>query len=92
MKVGSARWWFENRQTGEVTVAQFPNWPLFGIGLAWVARRLADDGSSVDRGAELASTGLWLYWAVDEIVRGVNPWRRLLGSLVLGWQAIRLID
>lgn len=23
------------------------------------------------------------WWAVDEIARGVNPWRRMLGSAVL---------
>jgi hypothetical protein len=24
------------------------------------------------------------WWALDEIGRGVNPWRRLLGAVVLG--------
>ena len=28
----SFRWWFENRETGQITIAQFPNWPLFAIG------------------------------------------------------------
>jgi hypothetical protein len=23
------------------------------------------------------------YWALDEIIRGVNPWRRCLGAIVL---------
>jgi hypothetical protein len=26
-------------------------------------------------------------WAVDEIVRGVNPWRRILGAAVLAVSA-----
>jgi hypothetical protein len=29
-------------------------------------------------------------WAADEILRGVNPFRRLLGGAVLGWLAYRL--
>lgn len=37
----------------------------------------------------VATTSL-IWWAVDEILRGANPWRRLLGVVVLvaagiGW-------
>jgi hypothetical protein len=33
-----------------------------------------------------------VWWAVDEIVRGVNPWRRFLGAAVLvGAMVTRLL-
>lgn len=88
----SARWWFENRKTGEITVAQFPNWPLFAIAAGWLVGRLAPDGSTLQDGSGLAVTGLWLYWGGDELVRGVNPWRRLLGAVVIGWRVIRIFQ
>lgn len=91
VKVLSWRWWFENRETHEITIAQFPNWPLFGIGVGWVVERSTDDGSTLHRVAAVGTTGLWLYWGLDELVRGVNPWRRALGLGVLGWQALRLL-
>ena len=90
-KVVSPRWWFENRRTGEITVAQFPNWPLWGIGATWLVSALVDPATAPDRAASWARTGLWLVWAGDEIVRGVNPWRRALGTVVLAWQVSELV-
>ncbi len=83
---GSLRWWFEHRHTGELTVAQVPNWPLVIIAVLWVLRRFLVAGSSPDQLASVLTTGLWLLWAGDELIRGVNPWRRLLGAVVIGWQ------
>ena len=85
------RWWFEDRRTGRITIAQFPNWPLWAIGVAWVVRRVADDGSVVADIASVAATGLWFFWGADELVRGVNPWRRLLGIGVIAWQLVGLL-
>lgn len=31
------------------------------------------------------------WWAVDEIVRGVNPWRRLLGTVVFAGLVVSLL-
>ncbi len=90
MRVGSPRWWFENRETGEVTIAQFPNWPLFVIAFGWLVRALAGNGSTVYDVAGGILTVLWLYWGAGELLRGVNPWRRLLGAAVIAWQTIRL--
>ncbi len=90
MKMLSVRWWFENRETGEITVAQFPNWPLFAILAGWAVRAIADDSSDAYRWAGGAVTVLWLYWGADELIRGVNPWRRLLGTLVIAWQLVGL--
>ena len=86
VSVGSLRWWFENRETGRITVAQFPNWPLFAIAFGWVVLFFADDGSLVHDAVRVAVTGLWLFWGADEVIRGVNPFRRVLGALVIAWQ------
>ena len=84
------RWCFEDRQTGRITIAQFPNWPLFAIAATWVVRWLSSDGSVVTDIATVAAAGLWLYWGADELIRGVNPWRRLLGAGVIAWQLVGL--
>lgn len=92
MRVGSLRWWFENRETGEITIAQRPNWPLVTIGLGWLVGRIAEDGSSVARVTAGVVTGLWLYWGAEEALRGVNPWRRVLGVAVVIWQLFGLLS
>lgn len=90
MRPGSWRWWFEIRETGEVTIAQFPNWPLWCIGGVWIARLLATTGSTLHDALGWAARGLWLVWGADELVRGVNPWRRVLGVGVIAWQAVSI--
>jgi hypothetical protein len=32
-----------------------------------------------------------VWWAVDELIRGVNPWRRFLGGAVLAGQILRYV-
>ncbi len=89
--VASVRWWFENRENGQLTIAQFPNWPLFAIAATTAARWLSSPGGLIHDGAGFVVPALWLYWGADELVRGVNPWRRLLGAAVIGWQVSRLL-
>ena len=91
MRTGSPDWWFRNRQTGRITVGQFPNWPLFAIVIGWVVRSVAAEGSTAHTVTGWAVTVLWLYWGGDEIVRGVNPWRRALGSAVVAITIIGLL-
>jgi hypothetical protein len=91
MQIMSFRWWFENRETGDITIAQFPNWPLWGIGICTAVAVLAGTDSGLERIARLARTALWLYWGGDELLRGVNPWRRVLGGAVIGWQGAELL-
>jgi hypothetical protein len=76
-------WTFRNRKTGRVTVAQFPNASLGIFLLASLVGRvvhLTDTPHAVVEVVAVASLG---WWALDEMVRGVNPWRRLLGATVL---------
>ncbi len=70
---------FRNRATGEITIAQFPNAPLW-IYLATVVARwpLPADGTARLVNSWIGVTAL-AWWALDEVIRGVNPWRRLLG-------------
>jgi len=92
VRILSFRWWFESRETGRVTFAQFPNWPLFAIGAGLLARLIVNESSWVYGVAGGAITALWLFWGADELFRGVNPWRRLLGALVVAWQLIGLVS
>ena len=74
-------WMFRDRATGDIVVAQAPNPPLW-IFLATVALRfvLPDDGAAHDVIGWIGRGALG-WWAVLELVWGVNPWRRLIGVL-----------
>jgi hypothetical protein len=71
-------------------IAQFPNPPLLvafaGAGLAAVAR-----GTPHDAGRVLFMLGLAV-WALEEIMGGVNWFRRLLGTGALVWIVVGLIN
>jgi hypothetical protein len=77
------RWTFRDRITGRIVIAQFPNLPLLvWIGASLVRRLLRPSGHWNTFLFVLAAAAL-LVWAGDEIVRGVNPWRRVLGAAVV---------
>ena len=73
-------WLFRNRQTGEVTIGQPPNLPMVVFGAALAARRVFRPSGRIATALELVTTTALAVWAVDEVVRGVNPWRRGLGA------------
>ncbi len=81
-------WWLRDRTTGERTWAPENTTPL----LLWqllVAVRvlgLAPGHEQALLRADLAVGGVW---ALDELVRGGNPARRVVGAGVLGAQAVR---
>src|SRR5689334_9379893 len=85
----SASWWFRSPD-GRLVVWQFPNPALWVWGAAVVlgffdlsrAHTTAVDG--VRHGALLA-------WALDELVRGASPFRRVLGAVVLVAQVVSLL-
>ena len=70
---------FRDRRTGRITIAQFPNvalWSFFvTVVVRWVLSPHGVVRTTVDAVADVALAA----WAVDEVLRGVNPWRRLLG-------------
>jgi len=74
---------FLNRRTGHLTVVQWPNIPL----LVFVAVSVALDvvrpkGTIESVGRVLADVALFV-WGIDELLRGVNPFRRILGLVVI---------
>ena len=82
---------FRSRKTGWILLAQLPNWQLVVWLLASAVMRL---GHPQDRARDvlviLASAALAL-WAGDEVLRGVNPFRRILGVAVLAWLVFSLV-
>lgn len=89
MRPWSWRWWFENRETGEVTIAQFPNLPLFVAFAGWLVGRFAD--GAVETAAQVVTYAGVAWWAADEVIRGVNPWRRVLGIGGIVYLAVRVL-
>jgi hypothetical protein len=68
-------WMFRNRATGRITVFQIPNVAL-SIYLVTVVLRWFAPACRV---LDCVAVGALAWWATDELLRGVNPWRRLLG-------------
>jgi hypothetical protein len=80
---------FRDRETGAIVVGQFPNVPL----IAWLAATLlgaVTSGAASDVLGVVATVAL-VVWAGDELVRGVNPFRRVLGAVVLSWVLFSLL-
>ena len=76
-------WLLRDRRTGKRTLLQVPNLPLVvwmvATAARWVFRPVGDARTAVD----LIGTTALVFWAGDELLRGVNPARRILGGVVL---------
>jgi hypothetical protein len=79
----SADWLFRNRRTGAITVAQLPNLPLAVFIAAEIAGRLVPSASRPATVFRAVAAVSLILWSLDEILRGVNPFRRILGLAVL---------
>ncbi len=70
---------------GRIVIGQPPNGPVLvatGLSvLAFLARHTIHGAPALwlSRAAALA----WIYWSALEVTTGVNPFRRLLGTVVL---------
>lgn len=87
-RVLSPSWWLRDRD-GRMVVAQWPNVALS----VWIAVELISwVGVLASHKAALAGVGrgALIVWALDEVIRGVNPFRRLLGAVVLAAQLAAL--
>lgn len=82
-------WLFRDRTTGKIVIAQFPNISLI-TWLVAAALALVTTGTVHTTLAYTATVAL-LVWAGDELLRGVNPFRRMLGAAVLAWAAFSLV-
>jgi hypothetical protein len=72
-----------NRQTGRLTVVQWPNISLLVFILLSVALHLHHSKGEAESFVRVLTDVALLVWACDELVRGVNPFRRILGLLVI---------
>jgi hypothetical protein len=71
-------------------VGQLPN-PALGV---WMAALVLGWFELSDRHATAVDgvrDGALLVWALDELVRGASPFRRLLGGVVLTAQLVALV-
>ena len=72
-------WFLRSRQTGHITIAQVPNVALWIFITTAVVRRVVSLGASGRTALDAVALAALAWWALDEVLRGVNPWRRLLG-------------
>jgi hypothetical protein len=84
-------WFFRNRQTGAITVAQAPNLLLLLVVVATVFLWIRPSADKLGTVLNVVVTGGLLIWAADEIVRGVNPWRRCLGAGVFAYELTTIL-
>ena len=76
-------WCFRDRTTGKVVIAQLPNLPLALFLVVTFVDRVFDPSGTAGVAVDVLATGALFWWAADEVLRGVNPFRRVLGGIVL---------
>ena len=84
-------WFFRDRRTGRVVIAQWPNLALWIFVAASVIELAIGSAGPVGTGAGIIAIVALVIWAGDEVLRGVNPWRRCLGAAVLIGVAVRRV-
>lgn len=76
-------WLFRDRSSGRYVVVQWPNAALVLFLVARVAEWVLGSGGTGSRLIHWLGTAALLWWSVGELARGVNPFRRILGAVVL---------
>ena len=76
-------WCFRNRETGAITIAQTPSLPLNIFLVSTAILWLRPPNDAISTVVKVVANGSLIVWALDELLRGVNPWRRFLGVVVL---------
>jgi hypothetical protein len=79
----SIDWVFRNRKTGKFTVAQMPNAPLALFVALRIAQALVSPHGTVHPVLRWLAVAALAWWGLDELLRGVNPFRRVLGAAAL---------
>lgn len=90
-RTGIVNWMFRSRTTGRITLAQLPNWPLGVWLLASMVRWLGHPQGREQTVLVVLSSAALALWAGDDVLRGVNPFRRLLGLATLAWLVCSLV-
>ena len=76
-------WFWRDRHTGQIVVAQLPNLWLWIFATASLVEIIINLAGLASRGVHVFATTSLVIWAGDELLRGVDPWRRCLGAAVL---------
>lgn len=84
-------WCFRDRHTGAITVAQWPNAILWIVIVAGVLLWIWPSAGGASLALMIVFKGGLLIWSADEILRGVNPWRRCLGAAVAVYELSTLL-
>ena len=87
-RVASGSWWFRSPD-GRLAVWQLPN-PALCVWIAAVALGHFPLSTTHATAVDGVRHGALLVWALDEVVRGASPFRRLLGAVVLATQLVSL--
>jgi hypothetical protein len=74
---------FQNRVTGKISIVQVPNLPLAVFIAAAGIGRLFHPGHGWGLALSVVEIAALVWWSLGEIARGVNPFRRALGAVVL---------
>lgn len=88
---GLLDWCFRDRTTGRIVVGQWPNPPLWIFAAAVVIRTAFQPAGAAGSALLALQAGALLWWALDELLRGVNPWRRALGAAALLFLAVSAV-
>lgn len=84
----SLHWWTGGR--GWAGVAQPPNAAIAVWAVASILRWVGVGHPSGEKLLEGLGLGALLVWALDELLRGVSPIRRIMGAVVLAVLAVRM--
>ena len=76
-------WMFRDRATGRIVVIQVPNLPLAIFLAATVVRVAIHPHGAAGRVLSAVGTAALVVWAGEEVWKGVDPFRRILGGVVL---------
>ena len=86
----TAAGWFRDKD-GRQTLVQFPN-PAIFVWLAALVLGRFDLSAAHATAVDGVRHGALIVWAVDEVVRGASPFRRVLGVVVLAFQLVSLVN
>jgi hypothetical protein len=75
-------WLLRDRRTGKLVIVQWPNLPLWIFIAAAVVKRVVHPHGNAGTAVAVISFVALMWWAVGEIISGVNPFRRILGAAV----------
>ncbi|WP_151081818.1 hypothetical protein [Nocardioides cynanchi] len=86
---GRASRWFRSSD-GRLTLWQLPN-PALWVWLAALVLGRLDLSAAHATAVDGVRHGALIVWALDEVVRGSSPFRRVLGAVVLVAQVASLV-